>query len=85
MLEFPDDESLERFAFFEPLLCGNGYPVVIGDKYPFLFSGVREEDGVERPFRKDVDSSLNIPPSQNEPINELLTNVIVSEERETSH
>ena len=46
MLEFPDDESLERFAFFEPLLCGNGYPVVTGDKYPFLFSGVREEDGI---------------------------------------
>ncbi len=63
MLELPYNKPRERFAFFEPLLCGHGYPVVIRDKDPFLFSGVREEDGVERSFRKDVDSSLNIPPS----------------------
>jgi hypothetical protein len=85
MLELPDDEPRERFASREPLLSGCWYPVVIGDKDPFLLSGVREEDGVECPFRKDVDSSLDIPSSLNEPVNELLSNVIISEKREPRH
>ena len=57
MIQLPDDEPRERFTFREPLLTGRWYPVVIGDEDPFLFSGVREQDGVEGPFRKDVNGS----------------------------
>ncbi len=46
MIQLPNDEPRERFTFREPLLTGRCYPVVIGDEDPFLFSGVREEDGV---------------------------------------
>ncbi len=85
MIQLPNDEPRERFTFREPLLTGRCYPVVIGDEDPFLFSGVREEDGVEGPFRKDVNGSLNIPASLHKPVNELLPDVVVCKEREPRH
>ena len=85
MLELPDDEAREGFPFLEPPLCGRRHAVIIGDEDAFVLRGVGEEDGVGCPFRKDVDGSLNVPPSEDEPINELLTDVIIGEERERGH
>jgi hypothetical protein len=85
MLELPDDETGEGFSFLEPSLGRRRHAMVIGDEDTFLLRGVGEQDRVQRPFRKYVDGSSDIPPSANERIHELLADVIVGEEREPRH
>jgi hypothetical protein len=79
MLELPDDESREGFSFLEPSLRRRRHAVVIGDEDAFLLRGVGEQDRVGCPFRKYVDGSTDVPPSEDERTNELLTDVIVGE------
>ena len=50
-----------------------------------MFGRVTEEDGVGRFLGKDVNGSLNVPAAENETIDELLSNVIVGEERKPKH
>ena len=83
--ELPDDEPFERFAVREPFVRYHSQRLVVCRKHASLFGRVGKEDAVGRFLGKDINGSLYVPPAKKQAIHELLTDVIVCEERESMH
>jgi len=85
MRELPDHESGKTLSIRKPFLADGRHSIVIRDEDSVRAGGIGEEDRVQGPFRKDIDRPLNVPPSRDEPVDELLTYVIIGKEWEPRH
>ena len=85
VLEFPQDETLERLFVRKPFLSRGPYPVVIRHEDSTLLRNVSEESVVVCSLWQDVYRPLNVPTTLEQSVHELLANVVVGEKWKSRH
>jgi hypothetical protein len=81
----PAQHAAERSAFAEPALRNLLRRLVAGDEDAALIRGMSEENLVVGALREHIDGANDVPASVSQTLDDLLTDMVVCEEREPGH